>query len=223
MFANPSPPKHIVGDETRQALLDAATTVFLAEGFRAARVKDIAAAAGVRLSAINYHFGGKEGLYLAVLQYHARLALQHSPLPQPDAGKPLEQRFREFVRAMVVRMLDASNPSRIASLMVREAASPTPALDVMFETFSKPQSAVLLGMLAELFGPAAAPDLLARCGLSVVGQSMVYVGMRPLVSKLRPDFYQRPEAVAELAEHIATFSWAGLSALAQIERSKHAG
>ena len=212
--SNP-PAKHVVGDETRQLLIDAATQVFLAEGFKAARVKDIADQAGVRLSAINYHFGGKEGLYLAVLEHHARLTILHAPVPAATQDVPLQTRFTGFVRALVLRMLDPANPSRIASLMVREAASPTPALQVMFEHFTKPQSAVLFGMLREILGPSVSDDQIARAGLSIVGQSMVYVAMRPLVSLLRPDFYQREGAVEELAEHIAVFSWAGLQALAQ--------
>lgn len=223
MFSTqPPPPRHAVGDETRQLLLDAATGVFLRDGFRAARVKDIAAAAGVRLSGINYHFGGKEGLYLAVLQHHAGLALQHAPLPPAAAALPLEQRFRQFVEAMVMRMLDPRNPSRIASLMVREAVNPTPALQIMFEQFTHPQAARLLAMLGELFGPQASADLLARSALGVVAQSMIYVGMGPLVERLRPGFYQREDGVAELAAHIATFSWAGLQGLATTARNPHA-
>ncbi|HEY9104041.1 CerR family C-terminal domain-containing protein [Chitinimonas sp.] len=213
--SRPNPPaKHAVGDETRQQLIDAATRVFLAEGFRAARVKDIADAAGVRLSAINYHFKGKEGLYLAVLEHHARLAMAHSPTPAMSPDLPLQTRFNAFVRALVLRMLDPASPSRISGLMVREAASPTPALQVMFEHFTKPQSAILFGMLREILGPAADDTQVARCGLSIVGQSMVYVGMRPLVELLRPGFYQQAGAVAALADHIAAFSWAGLQALA---------
>jgi TetR/AcrR family transcriptional regulator, regulator of cefoperazone and chloramphenicol sensitivity len=214
--------KHVVGEETRLALLTAATEVFLSEGFRAARVKDIGAAAGVRLSAINYHFGGKEGLYLAVLQHHARLAMAHVPLPDSRADQPLKRRFAAFVHAMVMRMLDPASPSRIASLLVREAANPTPALDVMFEQFTKPQSVVLFGMLREIFGPGASDDQIARAGLSVVAQGMVYVAMRPLVAKLRPGFYERPEGLEELAQHVAAFSWAGLKALAAEERARHA-
>lgn len=220
--AETPPPKHATGDETRQALLSAATEVFLADGCKAARVKDIATLAGVRLSAINYHFGGKEGLYLAVLQHHARLAFLHAPVPPLPRELPLEQRFRAFVRALVRRMLDPASPSRIASLMVREVANPTPALDSMLEHVIKPQSAILFGLLAELFGPDATPDLLARCGISVVSQSMAYVGMRALVEKMRPGFYQRADGLDELAEHISQFSWAGLNALAATERSKHA-
>ena len=208
------PAPNIAGEETRALLIQAATEVFLREGFRAARVKDIAEAAGVRLSAISYHFGGKEGLYLAVLQFHAALAMQHAPLPGADAGEPAAVRFRAFVRAMVVRMLDPSNPSRIASLMVREAANPTPALDVMFERFTRPQSAHLFDLLREIMGPGAPQALLARTALSIVAQSMVYVGMRPLVQKMQPDFYDRPDALDALVDHITTFSWAGVAALA---------
>ena len=54
------------GDETRQRLIAAATEVFGRLGFEAASTRAIADAAGANLAAIPYHFGGKEGLYLAV-------------------------------------------------------------------------------------------------------------------------------------------------------------
>jgi AcrR family transcriptional regulator len=38
-------------------------------GYQAARVQNITRSAGLGLSAINYHFGGKEGLYRAVLSH----------------------------------------------------------------------------------------------------------------------------------------------------------
>jgi AcrR family transcriptional regulator len=56
------------GDRTRAALLDAAMEEFAAKGFAGARVRDIAQRAGVGKDLIAYHFGGKDGLYLAVQQ-----------------------------------------------------------------------------------------------------------------------------------------------------------
>lgn len=209
------------GDETRAQLIEAATTIFLRDGFRAARVKDIAAEAVVRLSAINYHFGGKDGLYLAVLQHHAMLALAHAPIPEARPGVPVEQRFAEFVRAMVYRMLDPASPSRLPPLMIREAVNPTEALDVMFERFTRPLQAVLIGQLREIFGPDASEAVLARAALSVLGQGMVYVVARPLVAKLHPEFYGQEADVATLADHIVAFSWAGVQAVAEAERKKH--
>jgi AcrR family transcriptional regulator len=46
--------------------LDAALDEFSAKGYAGARVRDIAAKAGVSKDLISYHFGGKEGLYLEV-------------------------------------------------------------------------------------------------------------------------------------------------------------
>jgi AcrR family transcriptional regulator len=209
------------GDETRNLLINAGTGVFLRDGFRAARVSDIAAEAGVRLSAINYHFGGKDGLYLAVLQHHAMLALAHVPVPRFAPGESLQQRFAQFVRAMVYRMLDPASPSRLPPLMIREAVNPTSALDVMFERFMQPLQMVLAGLLREVFGPDASEALLARAALSVLGQGMIYVVARPLVSKLHPDFYEQEAGVEALAEHIVAFSWAGVQAIAEAERNKH--
>ncbi|MDE3176333.1 MAG: TetR family transcriptional regulator, partial [Pseudomonadota bacterium] len=50
------------GDATRAALLAAALQVFGDKGFEAASTRQIAAAAGVNIAMIAYHFGGKEGL-----------------------------------------------------------------------------------------------------------------------------------------------------------------
>jgi TetR/AcrR family transcriptional regulator len=48
--------------------LDAALEEFSAKGFAGTRVRDVAARAGVSKDLIAYHFGSKEGLYLAVQQ-----------------------------------------------------------------------------------------------------------------------------------------------------------
>lgn len=54
-------------EQTRQDLLNAALTVFSRKGFSAARLEDIAEAAGVTRGAIYHHFGSKEALYLALI------------------------------------------------------------------------------------------------------------------------------------------------------------
>lgn len=54
--------------DTRESLLHACAPIFAELGLEGATVKDIAAAAGVNAALISYHFGGKEGLYKALLQ-----------------------------------------------------------------------------------------------------------------------------------------------------------
>jgi AcrR family transcriptional regulator len=55
-------------ERTRAAILEAATQEFTAKGLNGARVDVIASRAGVNKRMIYHYFGGKEGLYLAVLE-----------------------------------------------------------------------------------------------------------------------------------------------------------
>ncbi len=54
--------------QTRQALLDAALTVFSEQGYHPARLQDIADAAGVTRGAIYHHFGSKADLYITLIE-----------------------------------------------------------------------------------------------------------------------------------------------------------
>jgi AcrR family transcriptional regulator len=60
--------RRVDGEKSRAALLDAALEEFSAKGFAGTRVRDVAARAGVSKDLIAYHFGSKDGLYLAVQQ-----------------------------------------------------------------------------------------------------------------------------------------------------------
>lgn len=200
------------GDETRNALIGAATSLFIEEGFRAARVQDIAQRAGVRLSAINYHFGGKDGLYRAVLQHHAELAISRTPLPTPDPAHPREA-FEMAVHALVKRFLDPAGGSRIAALMLRELVNPTDALGMMIERFSRPQLAMFRPIVTAVLGPRASEELVARAMFSVLSQCMGYISARPLVAQVMPVLIDGDDWVERIAAHIAHFSWGGLMAL----------
>src|SRR3546814_17899513 len=51
-------------------LLETAVREFGRKGLAGASTRGIATAAGTALSSITYHYGGKEGLYLAAHPYH---------------------------------------------------------------------------------------------------------------------------------------------------------
>jgi len=55
-------------EHTRSLLLDAAEELFVRKGFSGAALEDIADAAGYTRGAIYAHFGGKEELFLAVIE-----------------------------------------------------------------------------------------------------------------------------------------------------------
>lgn len=55
------------GGETAVRILEAARSCLLADGYAALSTRRVAVLAGVPLSQIHYHFGGKQGLILALL------------------------------------------------------------------------------------------------------------------------------------------------------------
>ena len=52
----------MAADHTRTAILEAAERLYAARGFADVTMRDIVAAAGVNLAAVNYHFGSKDEL-----------------------------------------------------------------------------------------------------------------------------------------------------------------
>jgi len=105
---------------SRRSLLDAAGALFHARGYEATTVREIGERAGVDPALIARYFGGKEGLYLAVLAEedpHADEQLEprvfvaellrhwdlrgHSPVSRALGALELSDDVREQVRAIV--------------------------------------------------------------------------------------------------------------------------
>ncbi|MBY5163328.1 TetR/AcrR family transcriptional regulator [Salsipaludibacter albus] len=80
--------------DTRAALLDAAKTCLLEQGYGQLSTRSVTDAAGVPLSQIHYHFGSRRGLVLALLEAeNARLLARQSQMYGSDA--PLWKRWEQ--------------------------------------------------------------------------------------------------------------------------------
>ena len=99
--------KDSVDTNTRNRILEAAGGLFAECGFRGATVRMICERARVNLSAIKYHFGGKDELYYEVLNYWHEFAIKKYPplLGLSEEAIPAEQ-LRAFIRSLLFRLLD---------------------------------------------------------------------------------------------------------------------
>ncbi len=91
-------------ERSRQALLAAALDEFSVRGFAGARVADIARRAGVNKQLINYYFGSKEGLYLA---------LQRSWLDREESFAPPGTPLADLVVRYLTDALDDPRSLRL--------------------------------------------------------------------------------------------------------------
>ena len=102
---------------TREALLAAGTELFAERGYDGVPVAAVADKAGVNKAMINYHFGGKRKLYLAIVSATfsdivARVeALAEAPRPAPEV-------LRELI-AGVGEMVTRHHP-HFCTMMLRE-------------------------------------------------------------------------------------------------------
>ena len=84
------------GDDAtvRESLLEAARRLFLAHGFAAVSIREIAAAAGTTAAMIHYYFGDKLGLYRAMLEARMRVRFRAALEHMRSRGADIRDRHR---------------------------------------------------------------------------------------------------------------------------------
>jgi AcrR family transcriptional regulator len=99
------------GEDTRALILDAARDALAEHGYASTTTRAIAERAGVQLSLVHYHFGGKQQLLTAVLErenerlLERQQALFAGPEPLADKWRTACAYLREDIRSGYVRIL----------------------------------------------------------------------------------------------------------------------
>lgn len=199
-------------DPTPESLLAAAGEIFARRGYEAATVAEITRAAGANVASVNYHFGDKHTLYLAVLR--------HSLPPPPDpvataAGARLspEKQLTAFIVEFVRALIGEGRPSWGARIMAREIAQPTAALPEVIGEIMRPRYERLRAIIGAYLGERPASERVRFVAHSVIAQCVHWAHAQPLFPHLWPQFRLTAPQVDRIAAHIAKFSLAGLKAM----------
>jgi TetR/AcrR family transcriptional regulator len=173
-------------NDCRANLIAAAVPLFAAKGLNGVSVRELATAAGVNLSMISYYFGGKEGLYAAVLTEQFAILEQIGEIEQMEIDTL--QKFELYVRATVSRY--RKNPY-LLRFYTSELTNPT----ACFETIVKPAIKVVVQILLETFTDGLSHEKF-RKGLDPTDTVLALAGMINFYFLLEP-------ATAELVDHSA--------------------
>jgi AcrR family transcriptional regulator len=205
--------------ETRERLLTAAERLFADRGFKKVTVREICRAARANVAAVNYHFGDKLGLYREVLQSAIdAMRATNDAARRAGQGQTAEEQLRRYIGIFVHRLLGSSRDS-VHRLINREINDPTPALDALVEQGVRPRVEYLSGLVAEMTGYEPSDQRVLRCVASIQAQSIAYLP-NPIAARLGLAFTPTAAHLTEVAEHIATFSIAGVRAVGE-ERTRH--
>lgn len=153
------------GEESRQRILEVAIAEFGRVGFSAATTRAIAQGAGATLPALQYYFGGKEGLYracaeeiaarfVALTQEPAQAAAEALLAGQTDLRAALKRTMAAVARAMT----GADSAGLWGAFVSRELLAPGPAFDVMLERLFAPGIDLIAAMIARIQGRESADE-----------------------------------------------------------------
>lgn len=120
------PAEPATGSDRRSRILDAAERVFAEEGYHGATLREVAKAAGVKLSLISYHFESKLALYTAIFARRQHVNEERirrlEAIENLDAPDALEQIVSAFLDPVASLPEDGAMYRR---LVFREAADPS--------------------------------------------------------------------------------------------------
>lgn len=199
------PNRRADGEASRARILEAAGRLFAEHSFASVSVRRIATAAGVNLSAIGYHFGGKEELYGAVLR---QLILDTQPMIGPAiaqldarvaaaAGdrRELARVMAAFLRGLLASILGTDRMGWQMVLMLREFHQPSSWLPMLLEERIHPLHNAVAGLVGAATGrPAEAPETRLLTA-ALIGQCMAMGAARRVIwARLDWDEYT-PERV----------------------------
>jgi AcrR family transcriptional regulator len=173
----------------QQRLLEIAIREFGAKGLEGASTRGIAAAAGTAMSSITYHYGGKEGLYLAAADYIAEQMGKHMAPAlalRADFDPASPEGARAIIKAVLSKLIDKMVDDESATwalFIIREQTNPTEA----FERIYGGMMGRTLEKLADLVCVASGnrEDYVARIAtITLIGQVIALRASRAAVLKL---------------------------------------
>lgn len=189
-------------EKTRRRVLDAARLEFSTHGFAGSRIEVIAKRAAVNKQALYYHFGSKEGLYLAALEDGYRSIRKEGggkdfdALPPTEAMQVLIETFFDNVlkfRDVVDLVADENR------LKGRHLKGPTPIRDVNRPFVAQVKAILDRGAANRVFREGIDPKQL---WVSIVSLCQFYLGNSYTLSHILAQRVDSPNEVAKRRAHV---------------------
>lgn len=206
--------------ETHERILEAAQTLFSERGLDATSVRDITTEAKCNVAAVNYHFGGKENLYLESFRAmlgplrDQRMAVMEE-LMERDPAPTLEEYLAGFADGFLEPLVDESIGRRFMLFVSREISDQRLPAGCFLEEFIAPLVSRAVSSLDRV-GVPLTPEQSFHSIFSIIGQLLHAVKgyhMREQIETMGGP----PFDLKEFVDHFVRFSAAGIRACAAEE------
>jgi AcrR family transcriptional regulator len=212
------------GASTKAQILEAAGEIFAEKGFDRATGKEIAERAASNSAAVNYYYGGIEGLYAEVLvEAHRRLLTYDRLVALAEGPGAPADKLKILMGLIAGTIIAPASSSWVLRVLSREILAPSSAFPVLLQQEVLPKKAVVAGLVADILGVPVTHPAVGRCLLNIVSPfAILLVGNRHLLSQVLPELESpEPSEHSAIIAHFQRFALAGLeAAAAELRREK---
>lgn len=200
------------GEATHSKILESAGKLIAKHGFAQTSNKMIAKKADVDLAAINYHFGGRDKLYSAVLsEAHQRFIDSNRLTTLTDSDLTAHEKFSLLIDSILENLQQKSNWA--SQIFLREMLTPSPQFDQFFKSDGATKLSAIKKIICDVSGINENDPRVILCMLNISSPLLMMLvtdgklfGPLTAISKMEK---------STIAEHLKLFALAGLEAVAK--------
>jgi AcrR family transcriptional regulator len=187
--------------------------------YDAVSTREIVAKAQTNISAISYHFGSKQGLYLATAEYlaetlRARIEPQimavMEEVEDTDAARCLEL-LGELLKQLVNHLLAGGISEDAAGFIFREQHHPTEAFDILYQGLMVHIQTAVIRLVARIQGTNAEDVETILTSHALIGQVIAFCTGRPTLLRRLGKAQYSTEDLVHIGETIARLAVNALS------------
>jgi len=201
------------GAQTRGQILQIAGGIFADQGFERTTSRQVCAAAGINLAAVNYHFGSRDGLYDAVLmEAHGQLVRLDDLESIRRSGAEPQAQLRALISLLVGRPSGQTLPWGLRVLS-RELMAPSSHVGTLIRRAVLPKVRVMLALIGAVMGlPPEHRAVQRALALVILPCIMLAIAPRDVLHRTLPGVTGDAEA---LIEDMVSHASAGLASIAR--------
>lgn len=208
--------------ETHERILDAAQKLFAGKGLDATSVRDITTEADCNVAAVNYHFGGKEKLYVESFMAmlgplrDQRMTMMEE-LMQRDPMPTLEEYLAGFAEGFLEPLVDESLGRQFMLFVSREISDQNLPAGLFLGEFIMPLVTMAVSSLDRV-GVPLTQEQSFYCIFSIIGQLLHAVKGHHMRAQIET-MGGPPFDLEGFVDHFVRFSAAGIRACALDENA----
>ncbi len=210
--------RRIDGSATKQQLLEAAGEVFADLGVAHATGKMIIKRAGTNSAAVNYYFGGIDGLYTAVLTEAHNRVVGLDFLRKISIGDfPAIDKLNLLIEDVLKIILDHGPTSWPLRVLGREILNPSSRFFILKDNDISEKKKIIIKLISDVIGVEPDHPAVAKCLFSIAAPVDCLLAGTPamLMHLTSNSSSHEPMNVDDIVNYFQTFVMGGLNAIAK--------